>query len=95
MNNHRNDFEKFHAENPHIFDLFKKFAVYVRSKGYRNYSAKVIFERIRWHVNVETSDKEFKINNNYKAYYTRLLEDVDPRFVGFFRKRQTNGERYS
>ncbi|MHC4158885.1 MAG: hypothetical protein ACYSSO_07375 [Planctomycetota bacterium] len=78
----------YHEENPHVFELFTKFAVMAKSAGYQYYSAKAIFERVRWQINIETKDPEgFKLNNNYTSRYARLLVDRRPAFNGFFRNR--------
>ena len=35
-------FEKWHADNPHVYSLFKDFARQVRSAGHDHYSADAI-----------------------------------------------------
>ena len=75
---------QFDMDNPKIMEYFIRFADEVRRKGFRKYSANAIFERIRWHVSIETTDGEFKISNNHRAYYARRLMAIDGRFEGFF-----------
>lgn len=84
-------FEIYHAENPQVFDLFKRYAIMAKDKGFKNFSAKAIFERLRWHYNIETVGDPFKLNNNYTAYYARKLMTEDIRFDGFFHIRECNG----
>ncbi len=82
-------FEKFHQENPLIFELFTKYAQEVKDIGFSHYSAKAVFERVRWHVaikTVSTTDK-FKLNNNFTSRYARMLITMDSTFDGFFRNR--------
>ena len=82
-------FFKYHGENPHVYDLYLKYAEQVREKGYKNYSIYTIMHRVRWHVNVETRDNDgFKMNNNYAGRYARLIELRNPEFKGFFRNRR-------
>ena len=82
-------FWTYHKANPQVFNLFKHFANEARSKGYAQYSAKAIFERVRWEVSVNTNDPEkFKMNNNYTSRYARLLITSDPSFADFFRNRE-------
>lgn len=81
-------FKVYHEENPHIYDLFQRFAGEALGRGYKNYSANAIFERIRWYVNVETVGDQFKINNSYRPYYARKLMEDDPNFKDFFRIRK-------
>lgn len=92
INSHRQAFEKFDAQNPHVFQLFKQFAEQMRASGRKHYGAMGIINQIRWHMALKTTDEEFKINNNYAPYYARKLADSDARFRDFFRMRRVRGE---
>lgn len=82
-------FWTFHFANPHVYELFKKYAEDVLHAGYEHYGIKAIFERVRWHMDIDTEGGEgFKLNNNYTSRYARLLSQEDKRFCGFFRNRQ-------
>ena len=82
------DFQQYHADNPHIYRLFTRFAERALDAGFATYSSKSIFERLRWHMHFDSKDKDdFKINNNYTSRYARMLMEDDPRFDGFFRTR--------
>ena len=82
-------FNKYHAQNPHVYALFKKFAKDAKQRGRKFFGAKTVIERVRWSVNIDTvSDDDFKINNNYTSRYVRLLESEEPSFIGFFHKRE-------
>lgn len=82
-------FAEFHRANPHIFDLFCRFADQVARAGFEHYSARGIFHRIRWHTEVETRSggEGFKLSNYYSPYYARMYELKTGR-VGFFRNRE-------
>ena len=84
-------FWQYHRENEHVYDLFCQFARDVRQAGRSNYGVGAIFERIRWHYAVETKGDEFKLNNNYRSCYARLLVLKDPSFADFFQMRRTPG----
>lgn len=82
------DFEKFHRDNPIIYELFKKFTFMLIERGFQHHSSDAVLHRIRWHTNVETYDRTgYKINDNYTAFYARLFEEDFPQHEGFFRKR--------
>lgn len=81
-------FQIYHSVNPHVYDLFYKFAKEALNRGYKNYSANAIFERIRWYIDVETEGDQFKVNNNYRPYYARKLMEDEPIFQDFFRIRK-------
>lgn len=81
-------FCRFHRDNPHIFDLFMRYAHEVRKAGRTHYSAKCITERIRWHYATTTTGDEFKISNSVTSCYPRLLIIMDPSFESFFTRHQ-------
>jgi hypothetical protein len=81
------NFEQFHRENPEVWKLFVRFTFEAMHKGFRHYSARAIAHRIRWHTDVETSDYDFKINNNHISRYARLFHKSFPEYDGFFRTR--------
>ena len=78
-------FKVYHDENPHIYEAFEKYARLAASRR-KNFAAITIINRIRWDTMLEGND-EFKVNNNYAAYYGRLFEEQNPQYAGFFRKR--------
>lgn len=81
---------EFHKENPHVYDLFQNFTLDVIARGHKHYSAKAVFERIRWHTDVETKcEREFKLSNNHTAYYARFFHHCYPQHNGFFRTKET------
>ena len=65
-------FEKYHKENPNIYKAFVRYALQAKQKGFKNYSAKSLFEIIRWHTPIK-ADGVFKINNNYAPDYARKM----------------------
>jgi len=85
-------FREFHDKNPRVWELLQRFTFEVINKGFKNYSVKAVFERIRWHTDVETSDPEFKLSNNHTAYYSRMFMDKYPEHEGFFRTNRLSGD---
>lgn len=79
----------FHQENPHVYELFKRFTLEAIKSGRAHYSVNAIFERIRWYTDIETKNDPFKINNNHRPYYARMFMDQHPEHEGFFRIRRT------
>ena len=80
-------FEEFHNQNPHVYKLLKQFTFQAIAKGHKHYGIAALFERIRWHTGIETGDVDFKLNNNYKAFYARMFHKDHPEHDGFFRTR--------
>ena len=81
-------FNKFHAEHPHVYRLLVRFAREVKAAGHEHYSIDAIFQRARWHTDIETQDPDgFKLNDHHRAYYARLINQ-EPGLEGFFRLRE-------
>lgn len=78
-------FEQYDKENPEIWELFKSKTLQTIKKGFSNYSAKGIFEIIRWHEGGDEKSDGFKINNNYTPFYARKFMNEYPEYEGFFR----------
>ena len=94
----RDQVSAFHAEHPEVWDLFVRFTKEILNRGFKHYSVNAIFERIRWEVDTAGSSNslcEFKLNNNYRAFYARRFMRMHPQHEGFFRtRRQTSQEDY-
>ena len=87
------DFKKYHEENPHIWEAFKKYSFKAKERGIKNYSANGIFEIIRWHTAIEAKDGKYKLGNNYRPDYARKMMEEFPEFEGFFRVRELKSAR--
>lgn len=90
----KEQFLEYHKKNPQVFTLFVQFAEELIGSGRKRGSAHAVMHRIRWHHDVDAGDEdEFKINNNYAAWYSRLFEYKHPQHKGFFkRRRQTSAD---
>ena len=85
---------RFHQENPQIYRLVEHFANEVIARGYKHYSINSIFERIRWHSQVETRDLDFKLSNSHRPYYARHFMNQNPQHDGFFRTRPVANDNW-
>ena len=82
----REKYETFRAGNPAVEQELLKLSRQLVRRGHKNYSINGLFEIIRWHRALETTG-EYKLNNNYRAYYARDLMEEYPELDGFFRVR--------
>lgn len=81
-------FWQFHADNPVVYQLLVRFA-HEWAEHHAHCSINLLFERVRWAYAVEIrSDDGFRLNNNHRAFYARLLEERKDAPSGFFRMRQ-------
>ena len=85
-------FEAFHALNPHVMRALIRLARWTQNDGWRVCSIKLLFEQLRWQWAVQTQGDVYKLNNNFHAYYARLIMHRHPDLAGFFRiRRQADG----
>lgn len=82
-------FIDFHKANPDVWKQFERFALEACRLGLK-YSAKAIMERVRWHCEVE-NNQEFKVNNNFTAYYARIFAAKYPEHSKIFEFREVKG----
>jgi len=80
-------FADYDTLNPHVYAMFKRFALEALAAGKTVLSASLICERIRWEVDIVTRGDQFKINNNYRAFYSRKFMQEFPWFGETFRTR--------
>ena len=86
MNQLKQAFEKFDKNNPHVYELFKKYTFDIMKRGRTQYSAMAIIQRIRWHTEIETdSDDQFKIANAHTPFYARKFMAEFPEYNKFFK----------
>ncbi len=90
----KEQFIAYHKKNPQVMVLFVQFTEELVAAGRKRGSAHAVMHRIRWHHDLAAGDDdEFKINNNYAAWYSRLFEHRHPEHKGFFkRRRQTSAD---
>ncbi len=83
-------FLDYHEANPEVWGLFKRFTFDVMNTGRRRYGGQAILERVRWESDIQTHDpsSDFKVNDHFVAYYTRLFTYAFPHRKGFFELRR-------
>jgi hypothetical protein len=85
------DFDKYDKENPEVWAAFERITLRTIDKGFKHYSAKGVFELVRWHTGASAANGDgLKVNNNYTASYSRKFMEIHPLHDGFFRKRDSN-----
>ncbi len=82
------DFRQFHAENPKVYDLLVQFTRMAKDSGRQRFGIRMIWERLRWYVMIETTDADYKLNDHYHSRYARLIMDQEPDLAGFFETRE-------
>ena len=83
-------FRSFHEKHPevyaHLVDLCRRW----RRNGRDRWSINGCFEVLRWErriAGLPDPDEEWKLNNNYRSRYARLLMEQEPELEGIFELR--------
>jgi len=87
-------FLDFHNQNPHVYKMFSEQVFRALDAGRKRFSAKAIFEWLRWELAFKTTDPQFKLNNNYPALYARLFIQQYPQHENLFEMRGLRAEGY-
>lgn len=80
-------FKEFHKDNPHILRHLVRDMLVIKRRGYKRAGIAMFWERMRWRHYITTTDVPFKLNNNHKAFYTRLIDNNEPELKGFITRR--------
>lgn len=87
-------FLKYHKENPHVYQEFKKLTFKTIQKGFKHYSARGIIQLLRWHTGVSENGTGLKINDHRSMYYGRMFMNEYPEHDGFFRLRSSAADKF-
>jgi hypothetical protein len=82
----------WHKANPDVWRLFERFSLEAINMGHKRLSAWLIVNRIRWESMVVTTGNDYKITNDYIAFYARLFINKYPQYSGFFVTKKMKGE---
>lgn len=85
-------FREFNKENPHVLERLTDMALKLKRKGHKRVGIAMFFEVLRWEHMRKTTGDPFKLNNNFKAFYSRIIEKRTPELEGFFTKRQARAD---
>ena len=81
----REKFYRWYPKNMHIINKFHQVTHLLKEKGKRDhYSARAIFEHIRWNTLFSDSDEEYKIQDNVCSSIVRVVVHMFPEFQGMF-----------
>lgn len=81
------EFYEYHRKYPEVYQTFKWLTLETISRGFKKFSARGLFQVMRWKKGGGVKEDGFKFNNNYTPYYARLFERDYPQHEGFFEKR--------
>jgi hypothetical protein len=83
---------QWHRVNPHVYAEFERRAFQAVAAGREKISGWLIINRMRWETEIETQGGEFKLPNDYIAFYARLFHAHHPEHAGFITTKRMKGE---
>ena len=86
-------FQAFHAENLHVYRALVELARTAKAQGAAEVGIGMLWEVLRWRLFFETSDRSFKLNNNYRSRYARLIMAQEEDLRGLFETRELTSEK--
>jgi len=81
-------FWEFHRANPHVYEWLVSYSRNWRNATKGKCGMQMLFEVLRYETMIKTRDAHFKINNNYAAFYSRLIMERESDLAGLFSLRQ-------
>jgi hypothetical protein len=83
-------FLKFHDSNPHLLEELIRAALAKKAEGKTGYSMDQLLGDVRWgDTAIDRADDRVKINGRWSAWYSRVVQMVEPSLVGFFAVRSS------
>lgn len=71
-------FKKFHERNPEVYREIVKLARTAKRRGIEKLGIGMIFEVLRWRKLLDTTADRFKLSNNFRSRYARLVMEQEP-----------------
>lgn len=81
-------FQRFHRNNPIVYETLVQLAYEARENGLRKVGINLLWEVMRWRMQIHTRGDPFKLNDIYRSRYARMLVENHPDLDGFFRMRR-------
>lgn len=81
-------FRAFHAQNPHVYTRLEQRTAELVASGQRRVGIGALFEQLRYEARLETNGDAFRLNNDYRADYVRLLIARHPEWADAFETRE-------
>lgn len=81
-------FRRFHQENPQVYLALVRLARQALARGHHTLGIGQLFEVLRWELMLGTTDPHFKLNNNHRSRYARLIMAREPDLKDVFDTRE-------
>lgn len=82
-------FLKFHATHPEVYAELVRISRRLRAQGWDRFGIATVFEVARYRAMVgELKGNHPKLNNNFRAYYARMIMQRETDLDGVFKTRE-------
>jgi len=79
---------EFHEKNPHVYYELTKYARQAVAAGHSRVGIELLWNRMRWDWMLRTDHgTDYKLNQNYKAWYARRIMELEPDLSEIFETR--------
>lgn len=84
------EFEQFHQANPGVYALLVSLCRELKAHGHEHIGIATVYEHARWMglVGDTLALDGYKLNNNHRAFYARLIMEQEQDLVGMFETRR-------
>lgn len=80
-------FQRFHGNNPWVLESLEVLTRDYLARGHTQVGIGMLFEVLRWQYDRATTGDDFRLNNNYRSRYVRLLIARHPEWSDVFETR--------
>lgn len=81
-------FSRFHEANPEVYEALVRMARRIKASGQSSYSISGIYEVARFDRFISTTGTPFKLSNDFRSRYARLIMETEEDLAGFFSTRE-------
>lgn len=86
-------FDDFHRNNPAVYDTLVRLArEWKTATNGRRTGISALYEVARWQIAIATGDGDFKLNNDFRAFYARLIMAENADLDGLFELRRSQAD---
>ena len=87
-------FLEFHHGNPQVYSELVAQARLLKERGVKQIGIGLLYERLRWLQTIATAGADkFKLNNDFRALYSRLIMGQESDMKDFFKVRERTEEQ--
>jgi len=88
-------FFDFHRDHPEVYEALRNLAFEWKAAGHDRIGIATLYEVLRWQRGLAglVDDDGFRLNNNFRSRYARLLMSNEPELVGMFDTRTIRPDR--